>query len=256
MPSSPLVFVTGSAGRVGRAVVQELQARAHPVRGFDRVPTPGLTDSVVGDLSDAAAVRRAVAGAGTVVHLAATPDDADFLTELVPNNVIGVYHVLEAAREAGVKRLVLASSGQVVWNQRTTGPWPIRADTPPTPRYWYAALKVFLEAAGRAFADKYGISVIAARLGWCPRTPEQVREICDEGDWARDAYLSPEDAGRFFACAVEASLDLHYAVVYATSRPPHIQRVDLAPARQLLGYEPQQTWPQGVETILAALETP
>jgi nucleoside-diphosphate-sugar epimerase len=174
----------------------------------------------------------------------------------VPNNVVGVYHVFEAAREAGVKRLVLASSGQVVWNQRTTGPWPIRTDTPPTPRYWYAALKVFLEAAGRAFADKYDISVIVARLGWCPRTPEQVREIRDEGDWARDAYLSPDDAGRFFACAVSASLDLRYAVVYATSRPPHIQRVDLAPARQLLGYEPQQTWPDGVETILAALDKP
>src|SRR5437763_4925175 len=133
MSTSSLVLVTGSAGRVGRAVVRELQARGHPGRGFDRVPTPGLGDCVIGDLTDAAAVRRATAGAGTIIHLAATPDDADFLSELVPNNVIGVYHVFEAAREAGVKRLIVASSGQVVWGQRTTGPRPIRVETMPTP---------------------------------------------------------------------------------------------------------------------------
>src|SRR2546423_13177387 len=102
MPPSTLVLVTGSAGRVGRAAVRELQSRGHTVRGFDRVPTPGLSDCIVGDLTDAAAVRRATAAAGTVIHLAATPDDADFLSELVPNNVVGVYHVFEAAREAGV----------------------------------------------------------------------------------------------------------------------------------------------------------
>src|SRR4051794_4474278 len=168
MTPSPLVLVTGSAGRVGRAAVQELQKRQRPVRGFDRVPTPGLADCVVGDLTDVDAIRRATAGAGTVIHLAATPDDADFLSELVPNNVVGVYHVFEAARAAGVKRLIVASSGQVVWGQRTTGPWPIRVENMPTPRYWYAALKVFLEGAGRAYADTHGISVIAVRLGWCP----------------------------------------------------------------------------------------
>src|SRR5262249_936853 len=151
--SSSLVLVTGSSGRIGRAVVRELQARGRPVRGFDRAATPGLADCVVGDLTDAGAVRRATAGAGAVIHLAATPDAADFLAELVPNNVVGVYHVFEAAREAGVGRLVVASSGQVVWGQRTTGPWPIRADTQPTPRYWYAACKVFLEAIGRSYAD-------------------------------------------------------------------------------------------------------
>src|SRR6516225_3861642 len=126
MSSSAKVLVTGSAGRIGQAVVTELQARGLPVRGFDRVPTPGLADAVVGDLSDATALRRAAEGVGALVHLAATPDDADFLTELLPNNIVGVYHVLEAARRAGVRRLVLASSGQVNWHQRFSGPLPIR----------------------------------------------------------------------------------------------------------------------------------
>src|SRR6185437_12200538 len=109
MNASPIVLVTGSAGRIGRAVVAELLARGRPVRGFDRVVTPGLTNCVVGDIADADAVRRAVEGVGTVIHLAAIPDDDDFLTQLAPNNIIGVYHVLESARLAGVRRLILAS---------------------------------------------------------------------------------------------------------------------------------------------------
>src|SRR5207244_3907407 len=106
--------------------------------------------------------------------------------------VVGVYHVFAAAREAGVRRMILASSGQVVWYERFRGPYPIRVDTPPTPRYWYAACKLFVEGAGRAFAEAHGMSVLAVRLGWCPRTAEQEREIA-ESAWAQDVYLSPGD---------------------------------------------------------------
>jgi nucleoside-diphosphate-sugar epimerase len=242
------VLVTGSAGRIGQAVVRELSARGHAVRGFDRVPTPGTSAALVGDITDGAAVRRAAEGAAALVHLAATPDDDDFLTQLLPNNVVGVYHVLEAAREAGVRRVVLASSGQVVWWQRFAGPLPIGADVPPTPRGWYAATKVFQEAAGRAYAEGHGLSVIAARLGWCPRNRAHVEELSGI-DWAKDVYLSPADAGRFFARAVEAPAALRFAVVYACSRPLRQDVYDPRPARDLLGYEPCDTWPQGLEEV-------
>ena len=248
MSKVPTVLVTGSAGRIGRAVVAELQGRGWPVRGFDRVPTPGLADATVGDLTDAGAVRRAVEGVGTVIHLAATPDDDDFLTQLLPNNLLGVYHVLESARLAGVRRLILASSGQVVWWQRERGPWPIKADDPPTPRGWYAAAKVFLEAAGRMCAESYGMSVLVVRLGWVPRSREHVEEL-NSLDWAKDVYLSPGDAGRFFACAVEAPTGPRFAVVYATSRPLHTEMYDREAARRLLGYEPRDRWPQGIEDM-------
>jgi uronate dehydrogenase len=248
MARAPLVLVTGSAGRIGQAVVRALRERGRPVRGLDRVSTPGADDCVVGDITDPAVVHRAAAGAGALVHLAATPDDDDFLTQLLPNNIVGVYHVLEAARLAGVRRVALASSGQVVWWQRFTGPLPIRTDVPPTPRGWYAATKVFQEAAGRAYTEAHGLSVIAARLGWCPRTPEHAEELA-RTDWGPDVYLSPADAGRFFACAVEAPADLPFAVVYACSRPVREQFYDLAPAKDLLGYEPHDTWPEGVEEV-------
>ena len=253
MAQSLHVLVTGSAGRVGQAVVAELQTRGHAVRGFDRVPTPSLPDAIIGDVTDAAAVQRAMAGVHSLIHLAAVPDDVDtpraVLEELFPANVTGLYHVMEAARTAGVKRVVLASSGQVNWWQQQHGPFPIHAEDPPSPKYWYAATKMFMESIGRGYAEMHGLSVIVARLGWCPRTRAQVEEIAAQS-WAQDVYLSPGDAGRFFACAVEAELKTNFGIVYAASQFLHEQRFDLEPVKQLLGYEPQERWPQGIEIIL------
>jgi nucleoside-diphosphate-sugar epimerase len=249
MASAGTVLVTGSAGRIGQAVVRELKTRGLAVRGLDRVPTPGVEDSVVADLTDVDAIQRAVQGIGSLIHLAATPDDYDFMTRLLPDNVIGVYQLLEAAHRAGVRRLVLGSSGQVVWWQRFRGPLPIEAEVPPTPRGWYAATKLFLEAAGRAFAATSDHSVLAVRLGWCPRTREHAEELA-RTDWGPDVYLSPRDAGRFLACAVTASVSIPFAVLYACSRPVHEVVYDLRPAKDLLGFEPLDVWPLGIEDIV------
>lgn len=246
MAGSPSILVTGSAGRIGQAVVRELKARGHAVRGFDRVPTPQADESLVGDLTDGAAVLRAAQDTATIIHLAATPDDDEFLTQLLPNNIVGVYHVLEAARLAGSRRVVLASSGQVVWWQRFRGPLPIGTEVPPSPRGWYAVTKVFLEAAGQVYAVSHGLSVLAVRLGWCPRTREQSQELAAT-TWGPDVYLSPGDAGRFFAGAVESTREIRFAVVYACSRPVRELVYDLGPARELVGYEPRDQWPHGAE---------
>ena len=245
------ILLTGSSGRIGRAVAAELVSRGHHVRGFDLVPTPGLDDMVIGTLTDRAALDRATVGCDTLIHLAATPDDDDFVEKILPNNLLGVYYVIESAQQAGIRRLILASSGQVVWHERMRSTTAIRVDTQPTPKYWYAAGKMFLEGAGRAFAENFGLSVLAVRLGWCPRTREQVEEIA-ACDWAQDVYLSPDDAGRFFAHAVEAAEPTGYAVVYATSRPVHWSRYDLEPTVRITGFEPRQQWPEGTEIVLRA----
>jgi NAD(P)-dependent dehydrogenase (short-subunit alcohol dehydrogenase family) len=249
MSDSNLVLITGSAGRIGQCVVAELRRRGVPMRGFDRVKTPKLKDSVVGDLTNFEDVKRAMKGVHTLIHLAATPDDVeDVLGDLIPNNIVGVYHIMEAARLAGVKRLILASSGQVNWWQRKTGPLPVRASEGTSPRYWYGAAKMFMESIGRGYSELHGMSVIVVRLGWCPRTRAHIEEIGGT-EWAKDVYLSPGDAGRFFACAVQAP-KISFAVVYATSRPVNVDYFDLEPTRRLLGYEPKDQWPDGVEADL------
>src|SRR5438067_8466410 len=170
MTTPQRVLVTGSAGRVGRAAVAGLTARGHTVIGYDVRPTPGLPPerSVVAGLSDVGALRRAASGAACVIHLAATPDDArfprggppddgdNFLSELVPNNVVGPYQVMEAARALGIPRVVLASTGQVIDGQLRDGNIPVGPDTPPRPRYLYACTRVFLQALGKVYGRQEG----------------------------------------------------------------------------------------------------
>ena len=134
------------------------------------------------------------------------------------------------------------------WWQQQRGDFPVRPDDPPSPRYWYAATKMFAEAIGHGFAETHGISVIVARLGWCPRTRAQAAEIAAD-EWAQDVYLSPGDAGRFFACAVEAPAEVRHVIVNAVSRPLHRARFDMTSAAALLGYAPQESWPQGLEVV-------
>ena len=238
------VVVTGSAGRLGRAACRELLSRGWHVRAFDRVPSPA-GESIVADLADRPALDRACAGAMALLHLAATPDDDDFAARLLPDNLLGLHNVIEAAKAAGVPRLILASSGQVNFVQQYEGPWPIRVGDPLTPRGWYAVTKVALEAAGQIHARVTGHPVISVRLGWCPRDRAHAEEL-GQSFHGPHCYLSPRDAGTFFAAAVEHPLPAGHHVLYASSRPAEIAMLDLEPARLLLGWSPADRWPEGV----------
>ena len=249
MSDPKTVLVTGSAGRVGQAAVQGLLQRGHSVRGFDRAPSPGLPEATVADLSDLEALKAALDGVEALVHLAATPDDVeDPVNNLFPPNITGLYHTLELAREAGVQRLVLPSSGQVNWFRNFEGPWPLDETVPVSPKSWYAATKMFLESIGHSYSATHGMSVIIARLGWCPRDEEQVLEIADETIY-QDVYLSPADAGRFFIGCVEAAPEGRYEILYATSKPVETLRYRLDRAREIAAFEPQEQWPDGTEII-------
>jgi len=238
------ILVTGSAGRIGSAAVRALVAAGWRARGFDRLPTAGTDEFVVGDLTDLAAMQRAVFGAGAVIHLAATPDDDDFMTRLLPSNIIGLHHVLEAARVGGVKRVLLASTGQVVWQQQLEGPHAIRADAHYSPRHWYSVTKIAAEMGGKAYARNFAMTVLGVRLGWCPRDKQQLAELATT-QRGHNTYLSPGDAGRFFVRAMEADLEPGFSIVFVCSRPKYKAIFDPEPAKRLVGYEPQDQWPDG-----------
>jgi uronate dehydrogenase len=108
------VMVTGSEGGVGRAVCKHLSNEGHTVYRFDRFAQSDLENAIVGDIANRDQVLEATHDMDAIIHLAATPDEADFLEELIEPNVRGLYNVCDAARENGVARLVLASSVQVV----------------------------------------------------------------------------------------------------------------------------------------------
>ena len=243
------VFVTGAAGRIGSAVAKAIVESGHFVRAFDRVASPHGSEIVVGDITDFARIKQAAEGMDTIIHLAATPDDADFMSELLPNNIVPIHHILEAARE-NKSRVILASTGQVIWRQHFHGPFPVRTDVPLTPRYWYAVTKVFAESAGQVYSEKHGLDVVAVRLGACPRDRAAVESIAND-PITRDVYLSPGDAGRFFAATVEAEAGFGFQIVYACSKPVLRDVFDMEPARRLFGFDPRDRWPEGLPAELS-----
>jgi uronate dehydrogenase len=230
-------------------VCPALLARGHFVRGFDRQPSPIGVESHVGDLVDAVAVRRAVEGMDAMVHLAAMPDMGDFLTQLVPNNIIGLYHVLEAAREFHLKRVVLASSIRAGSAQHAAGRPISRTDDATCPHDLYAATKVFAEAMGQTYSHQHKLSIVVVRIGWFIRNRMELGRAMK---WHKPGkpfggYLSHDDAQRFFTAAVEADRPHgQCAILYAVSKQAPGEGCDLDPGRQLIGYEPQDEFPNGM----------
>lgn len=254
------VLLTGSAGAIGRAVAEALTQRGHYVRGFDLKPSSGVAESVVGSIHDMAAVSAAAAGVDTIVHLAAYPDDADFSNTLLKPNVEGVHRVMESAVAQRVRRVVLASSVQVisglVESGRTVGV------NEHAPINHYALFKLWAEECGRMYARRHGLEVLAVRIGAFPRDTEQMVRIGNT-QRARRWYLSHEDGKRFFTLAVESPMPEKFAVVYALSVPPEGQPPlgDPEPARRMIGFEPQDAFPDGapasfLEAVRSASASP
>jgi nucleoside-diphosphate-sugar epimerase len=238
------ILVTGSAGGVGRVVCKQLTEAGHQVRGLDRISTPGIDDLVVGDILDRVAVLEAAAGMDAVIHLAATPDESDFLTHLLEPNVRGLYHVCDAARRQGVKRLILASSVQVAFGHDWSKE-PVRLEDGPRVINHYALTKLWAEDLGEMYARVYEMSVIAARLGWLPRSKDHAEEL-QASPFGTDLYLSHGDAGRFFLACVEADLAPgRFEALYVTSKPARQEKVDISAAEKLIGYTPRDRWPEG-----------
>lgn len=232
------VLVTGAAGAAGAPVCAQLLETGDFVRAFDRHESLLGTEIITADLGDAAAVRRAVRGMDAIVHLGAQPYDVPF-PELVTPNVLGVYHVLDAARSEGVSRILLASSIQVV-----RGGEEQITDAPHQrcPLNHYALTKVFAEEMGQMYANRYGLDVIVARIGFMVRDPREAQILIERRMF--DRYVSRGDTASFCSAAVHAPFK-GFAVLHVIG-PDGKARYDLETPRRLIGYEPQDEWPQGL----------
>jgi uronate dehydrogenase len=245
-PEPKRVLVTGSTGAIGQPVCQHLLSRGHYVRGFARRPSPGMEDYVQGDLADRDKVRKAVEGMDTIVHLGAYPDEADFMQYLLGPNVIGLYNICEAAAEFGVKRLSLASSIQTIRGLRKDEGM-LRAEDGYAPMNHYALTKVWAEATGDMYARLFNLSVVNVRIGWLPRNPDEANAL-RASDWGEDVFFSHADAQRFYERVVESPTPApgESVTVFAISRYKHSERLDIELPRRVLGYVPQDTWPEGL----------
>lgn len=222
------VLITGAAGRIGTTLRRGLPQLGWTIRGLDRVNIDPVTeheDSLIGDLGDEALLDAAMRGVDAVVHLAAIPTEAPY-EEIRRHNIDGTFEVFDAARRAGVPRIVFASS------IHATGFSPkqqlLRTDEPPHPDTHYGVSKVFGEMLGRMYADRYGMQVACLRIGAFEERPGWQHSMT--------IWLSPGDAVRLVHACL-SSPDLGYAVLFGVSANTQ-GWLDLEPARRL-GYEPK-----------------
>jgi len=169
-----LCLVTGGAGFIGSHLVEALTARGRRVRVFDDFST-GLRSNldgfrpapevVTGDLADPDAVARAVAGAGVVYHLGALASVARSVEAPAVSHracATGTLHVLDAARQAGVRRVVYAASSSAYGGASDPAGQP--EDLPVQPLSPYAAAKLSGELYCQAFAHTYGLETVRLRF--------------------------------------------------------------------------------------------
>ncbi|MET8155177.1 NAD(P)-dependent oxidoreductase [Sphaerisporangium sp. NPDC005289] len=218
--------MTGAAGRIGACLTSGLPEYGHTLRLLDRTPMEHERFEVIcGDIADPAVLDRAMKGVSAVVHLAGVPSTGATFEEALTANIEGTYHVMEAARQAGVERFVYASSNHAAgFTPRRES---VPADTPVAPDSHYGVSKAYGEALGRYYSDRYGMRVACLRIGTFEQRPPSPRAL--------STWLSPGDMVRL-AHACLTSPDLTYAVVWGVSANTR-NWWDLSAGRAL-GYEP------------------
>ncbi len=225
------VLLVGASGEIGAQLAARLSDR-YTLTLADRVPSPSGAPTLEFDITDLDVYTAACAGVDTVVHLAGERRSDASWDELLPANVIGAYHAFEAARRAGCRRVVFASS--VHTGTGAPDDEVLRADVPTHPGNLYGATKVWGEAVARVYADLHGLSCLCLRIGWAGARDDQ-RRLSVDG--AAGVYLTYEDAANVFARGIDVPDDLRFGIFFATSanRTP---RVDLTDTREVLGFFP------------------
>jgi nucleoside-diphosphate-sugar epimerase len=238
------ILVTGLSGLIGGALRPHVEG-AYALRALNRRPVPGV-ECHLADLGDLDAITPAFEAVDTVVHLAAAAGSNNTPADILRSNVLGSYNVFEAARRAGVTRVIFASSGATVagWEREPPlqhivagdyaklGAWTrLTHESPLRPSGLYGASKVWGEALGRHYADAYGMSVICLRIG---RVKEEDRPTGPRDD---SVWLSQRDVARMIVACIEAPASVRFDVFFVVSDNRWNYR-DLEHARAVLGWAP------------------
>jgi UDP-glucose 4-epimerase len=171
MSDARLILVTGGAGFVGATLVRRLVEHGFAVRVLDNLTSGDAAylagveaELVVGDIRDVDGLDAALRRVSAVVHLAAAGSVVKSVADPVANfdvNVVGTFRVLDAARRAGVERIVQASTGGALIGDATP---PVDEKSLPKPISPYGASKLAGEGYAHAFAHSYGMRTVALRF--------------------------------------------------------------------------------------------
>ena len=232
------VLVTGAAGRIGSYFCEHSRER-YALRMTDlpdiaedeRKAVERFGEFIPADLTDLEAARPLFGDIDTVVHLAADPSPKATWDKLLPANIVATYNAFAAAKDAGCRRVVYASSIHAV-----SGYPPdvqVKTTEPVNPGDLYGVTKCFGEALARYMALREGVAAVAIRIGaYQPiskaKTKEALRFL--------DAFISQRDLTQLIQKSIEAE-HVRFAIVHGVS-DNRFKCLDISDACELLDYEP------------------
>jgi len=228
------ILLTGASGRIGSFFLKTYKEDYDFVLTDKREPaeTHGYPFHLA-DLSDFDAVRSLCDGVDTVVHLGADPSMQAMWESLLPNNVIATYNIFEAARLAGCRRVIFASSINAVFGYPADV--QVHTEMPIFPINLYGATKCWGEALGRYYSATHGVSSICLRFGAVQ--PRDSGHIDLEHPYI-DIILTWDDCARLIAASVNAADTISFGIYHGVSENRY-KRLDISNARRELGYAPQ-----------------
>ena len=233
------VLITGAAGTVGTALWKAWEEQGiYTLTLMDIDPIVGAVFHVVqADIRDYAVMRELCNDQDVLVHLAYIRQNS---LGKVPGEVsdIGASMTLfEAAQEAGVQKIVYASTNHVSgWNERLSSPPRFSTGAQFRPDGWYGAMKGMAEIAGRYLVDAHDMRFISIRIGSFNGTsePNSLRHC--------STLLTPRDCVQLFQCAVDYEGPVKYLITYGRSANTDGYQqsyLDISGAVEVLGYKPQ-----------------
>jgi uronate dehydrogenase len=202
------ILLTGAKGGVGTMLRPLLRGHYPTVVLSDREPIEDLASNerfIRAELTDPAALAAACEGIDGIIHLGGFSVEGPWET-IHSANIVGLWNLYEAARAAGVKRVIFASSNHAMGFYRRRD--RIGVDEPVRPDSRYGVSKAFGEAVGAFFADKHGLRVMSIRIGNVGPKPLDKRRL--------SIWLHPDDLFQLCRIGLEHP-DMHHAIVYGES---------------------------------------
>lgn len=223
------LLITGAGGRIGSTIIPLLSSYNLRLLDTMKLKSTEGHEIFTGDIRDIKLLTSAMEDVDAILHLAAIPDEDDFYTKLMPINIEGTYTLLETARRCGIKKVILASTCQIAFGYPNST--FVTTDMAVRPVNMYSCTKIFGEAVGRYYSDKYGISVICLRIGWFQNYDSEFLQDTE----VKKKWCSPKDLVQM----VEKSIDsnIKYGVFFAISNNKN--RIwDIEDAKLKIGYDP------------------
>jgi nucleoside-diphosphate-sugar epimerase len=230
------VAIAGAGGNLGAKLRHHFEALGWSLRLLDVADggDPGIRVHDLARWDETWAAQ--LAGVDAVVLLAGDPQSSAPWPSVARLNLDLTLNVYEAAARGGAKRLIFASSNWTMAGHRfaagelTTE----RAAEPVNP---YGASKLFGERLGRSYSERWGMSVICFRIGYCQRGDNLPGPHMGWGEWGQQMWLSNRDLCQGFEKAVTAGDEVRFAVLNLMSANPGM-RWDLEATRRAIGYVP------------------